>query len=146
MPRVDPAHSPSTPPQSHVHPRLAAIPAGAYGAAMKRFGPILAAVAVLLASLSLGAARGQVLSDGQIVLCSGSAVTVQVVDASGRPVRHPSICPDMALALMSAVAAPAILLPAPASRSETLQVAVPQAVPANAQRPRQGRGPPILLA
>lgn len=67
----------------------------------------LSLVLVLLASgISLGAARGQVRAAGQVVLCAGEAVQVQLVDARGQPVTRTHICPDMALSLMAAVAQP----------------------------------------
>lgn len=113
---------------------------------MRRIGPILAAIAVLLTSLSLGAARGQVLSGGQIVLCAGSTVSVQSVDVSGRPVNHVTICPDMALSLISAVAPPALPDPAPPDGFRTVEMAAGRIMATNPQRPRQGRGPPIRLA
>lgn len=112
---------------------------------MRRFLPVLVACAVLLTSLSLGAARGQVLWGGQIVLCSGSAVTIPAQDVPGHP-GHAALCPDMALSLMAAVAAPAMAVAAAPRRVQVLSFAPPPPAETQLPRPRQGRGPPIRLA
>ena len=61
---------------------------------------------LMLTGIGLGAARGTVQSGGQIVLCTGEGiVTIAAPDAPGGQRTH--ICPDMALALLNATAAPA---------------------------------------
>lgn len=68
----------------------------------------LSLVLILVASgISLGAARGQLRVAGAVVLCTGSAVQVQLIDERGQPVNRTHVCPDMALSLMAAVAQPA---------------------------------------
>lgn len=76
-----------------------------------------------LTGIGLGAARGTVMLDGQVVLCTGMGVVV--VDHPGAPQR-PHLCPDMALSLLAATAvmAPAFGPDATAARLD------PQAVPA----------------
>ena len=112
---------------------------------MRRLLPVLVACAVLLTSLSLGAARGQVLWDGRIVLCSGSAVTIPAQDVPGHP-GHAALCPDMALSLMAAVAAPAMAVPVAPRRVQILVFVPHTAAETQLPRPRQGRGPPMRLA
>ncbi|WP_146193134.1 hypothetical protein [Maritimibacter sp. 55A14] len=41
----------------------------------------------------------------QIVICSGTTVTVITLDAEGNPVEHREVCPDYGLTLFSATAA-----------------------------------------
>lgn len=65
---------------------------------MLRPVPILLALAVLLTSVGLGAARGTVAQNGQIVLCTGQGV-ISVPDPGGADAH---LCPDMALSLLAA--------------------------------------------
>lgn len=58
---------------------------------------------LVLTGIGLGAARGTVVMDGQVVLCTGTGLVV-VSDPHGSTRTH--ICPDMALSLLSAVANP----------------------------------------
>ncbi|WBU59764.1 hypothetical protein [Paracoccus albus] len=59
---------------------------------------------LLLTSQGLAAARGQAHIAGELILCAGGEVVTLTVDQNGRPVERVTICPDMALNLMSAVA------------------------------------------
>lgn len=101
-------------------------------------------VVLLLTGLALGAARGQARIAGQVVICSGNAVTVLTVDRDGNPVERPHFCPDMALSLLAALTAGAPPTPVPqmvrpvyvARRGVSL---FSRPVPA-----RQARGPPVL--
>ena len=58
---------------------------------------------LVVSGITLGAARGQARVAGAVVLCAGTTVQVQLVDAQGVPVPRTHICPDMALSLMAAV-------------------------------------------
>lgn len=59
---------------------------------------------LVLTAVALGAARGQAQVDGRVVVCVGNMVSVVTLDADGKPVEVPHFCPDMALALLAAVA------------------------------------------
>lgn len=95
---------------------------------------------MLLTSVALGMARGQLRVGGELVLCSGSAVVV-VTAPDGSP-GHAHFCPDMATALLAAVELPPV---APHRSVARWQGAWPATtlVPAMADRPSpQARGPP----
>ncbi len=97
---------------------------------------------LVVTGLSLGAARGQARVAGQVVLCAGGAVTVQVVDADGHPVQRAMICPDMALSLLSAVALPPPQIVPPQGGARRADVVARVERTGSGLRPRQGRGPP----
>lgn len=72
------------------------------------FRPLAPALilALLLTGIGAGIARGTVQVDGRAVLCSGAAVVLEDhPDGSDRQSAH--LCPDMVLALFSAVGIPA---------------------------------------
>jgi hypothetical protein len=75
-----------------------------------RFAPFLRSaqamtLALLLAltSVTMAVARGQVMRDGTVVLCSGAVISAGAPDASGTPAGPAHICPDMALGLLVAL-------------------------------------------
>ncbi|MCF3973680.1 hypothetical protein [Paracoccus salsus] len=85
--------------------------------------PVLRLALILcltLTGVGLGAARGTVQIDGQVVLCSGAAVVVTYRD-DGQPGGQAHVCPDMALMLLSATALP----PAFQASLATLRAMVP---------------------
>lgn len=103
----------------------------------------LALILVLaFTGLSLGAARGQTQAAGQVVLCAGGAVTVQLVDQDGQPVERAQICPDMALSLLSAPDSPAMLPHVDAPVVRFVPTVSRPVAEGRGLRPRQGRGPP----
>lgn len=107
----------------------------------------LSLVLILVASgISLGAARGQLRAAGAVVLCAGSAVQVQMVDARGEPVARTHICPDMALSLMAAVGQPP---PDVAMRQGGVwrldSVPAPVRVAGRAVADARARGPPAVV-
>ena len=53
---------------------------------------------LLITSVITGMAHGQAPATGHMVLCSGSMTVTVYVDADGRPVHAPHICPDCVLA------------------------------------------------
>jgi len=64
---------------------------------------------MVLTSQSMAVARGMATNAaGQIVLCTGTGPVSVYVDEDGQPTRPPHICPDCALHLLAAVAAPDI--------------------------------------
>lgn len=101
---------------------------------------------LVVTGLSLGAARGQVRAAGQVVLCTGSAVTVIHVDQEGVPVPRPHLCPDMALSLLAGFAAQGIDLRRPAAvwRSATITPTAQHIGPRGFRV--RARGPPADVA
>ena len=72
--------------------------------AFRRCVAILAILATVLTAGAVGAARGQAMAAGQIVICAdGGAVTLSV-DAEGNPVGTPHWCPDCVLLLLAGLA------------------------------------------
>ncbi len=74
-----------------------------------RLRPVLILLFALILALTSGAmavARGQTHAAGMIVLCTGSGPVTVAVDADGQPVGPAHVCPDCALSLIVAVAAP----------------------------------------
>lgn len=93
---------------------------------------------VLVTSLSLGIARGQLRAGSAILLCGGAAVIVDPDDPQGTP----RFCPDMATGVLLAIDPPSVTVgrDVPQSRRAALPgtwsfVPLPQPVP-------QARGPP----
>ena len=99
---------------------------------------------LVVTSLGLGAARGQLRLGGEVVLCAGGAVLVVQTGPDGAPpVRHSSVCPDMAPLFLAGFAAPPPALPQRVARIER-PVAVPgPAVVARAMPGPQAHGPPV---
>ncbi|MFV0411631.1 MAG: hypothetical protein ACK5LJ_18610 [Paracoccus sp. (in: a-proteobacteria)] len=98
---------------------------------------------LIVTSHGLAAARGQARAVGEQVICAGGELITVAVDDQGQPVRRVLICPDMALNLMSAVAA----LPAQPDLSETVwtlpfDAALSAGIGREAME-AQARGPPL---
>lgn len=92
---------------------------------------------VLLTSLALGMARGQLRTGTELVLCGGMAVVIDPEDPG-----QASFCPDMALGLLAALDAPSLTVASgagPVRRAD-----LPQAVRFSplSQPVPQARGPP----
>jgi hypothetical protein len=69
--------------------------------AFRRCAALLAILATVLTAGAVGAARGQAMAAGQIVICAdGGAVTLSV-DAEGNPTGTPHWCPDCVLSLLA---------------------------------------------
>jgi len=76
---------------------------------MNHLRPVTALLFALLLAISSGTmavARGQATSVGTMVLCTGSGPASVPVDAEGKPTGPAHICPDCALSLFAAHAAP----------------------------------------
>ncbi|WP_415182094.1 hypothetical protein [Phaeovulum sp.] len=81
---------------------------------------LLFALVLAATSLTMAVARGQTRVAGEIVICTGYGLTTALVDENGAPTGPIHICPDMVLALMSAVSiAPALPAP-PDTRAQSL--------------------------
>ncbi|WP_170106750.1 hypothetical protein [Rhodovulum imhoffii] len=65
------------------------------------------AVSLVLASLSLAAARGQAPAAGQVQICTGMGVQAVPVDAEGKPAGNAHVCPD-GVSAIAAVALPVL--------------------------------------
>lgn len=63
-------------------------------------------LSLMLTGFALASARGQAVIGERVVLCSGH-VLVLTYGPDGAPTESPHFCPDMALALLAAVDAPA---------------------------------------
>jgi hypothetical protein len=73
----------------------------------------LAILATLLTAGAVGAARGQAMAAGEIVICANGAAVTIAVDAEGNPTGAPHWCPDCVLLLLAGLApAHAAALPA----------------------------------
>ena len=93
----------------------------------------------------MAVARGQATALGSMVLCTGSGPVSVPVDAGGKPTGPAHICPDCALSLFAAQAAPPPALarlaaepaPAPAQPEARILPRHPAFMP-------PARGPPSL--
>ena len=63
---------------------------------------VLVAVLLVVTSATAGAARGQVMAAGEVVICSGGQVLTLRLDAEGNPVGPGHVCPDCVLSLVAA--------------------------------------------
>ncbi len=114
---------------------------------MIRMRPLLAlflCTVIVATGGAMAAARGQAAVAGQIVLCTGSGPVTVEVDAQGQPVGPVHICPDCAMSLLAAVAAPPLTEAGFAARTTALSfgTASRRAARAPVTRPR-ARAPPI---
>jgi len=115
---------------------------------MNRLRPL---VAILLAAMlafgsgAMAVARGQAAAAGAVVLCTGEGIVSVPVDLSGNPVGPAHICPDCALSLFAAHAAPPLELARPLTLVGSLEVQPPAPLPAGRTiAAYHARGPPIL--
>jgi hypothetical protein len=102
----------------------------------------LAILATVLTAGAVGAARGQAMASGEIVICANGAAVTIMVDADGNPTGTPHWCPDCVLSLLAglppgpaAAAAPACAPDAPPVAASRLCTAARAAAP-------PARGPP----
>lgn len=103
-------------------------------------------LAILLTAQVVGMARGQAQVAGEMVICSGGAVVTVQTDANGNPIGPVHICPDCAMTLLAAHAAPVWEITLPVSLrfiawdpSESASVAPRPVIVAVA------RGPPSVV-
>jgi len=94
-------------------------------------------------SVTLAVARGAPGPAGVMVICTGEGLEEVTVDANGKPMAPPHVCPDCLLALHAA--APRDPLPAPRDACTTARNPFSDASHATApQRPAmQARAPPL---
>ena len=95
-------------------------------------------------SLGLGAARGQLMQGVTVELCAGGSITVAIDDATGTPIRHSQLCPDMATVLLAGFDAPPTLPPRTEGAVSTVRPAQLAPVLARVTLTPQARGPPAF--
>lgn len=104
----------------------------------------LSIVAAVLTAGIAGAARGQAMEAGRIVICSGQGVVTLGIDAEGNPTGPAHWCPDCVLTLLAAAAT------APPAAAVTEDAVAASCVSRVDRRPGgslaepQARGPPAL--
>lgn len=110
----------------------------------KRVCHLILVLAIALTAQVVGSARGQARVAGQMVICSGGAAVTVQVDADGKPIGAPHICPDCAMTLLAAHIAPRLEARRPVSLPFVAWFApvVPDATPAHRTEP-VARGPPV---
>ncbi|WP_133361326.1 DUF2946 family protein [Antarcticimicrobium luteum] len=112
---------------------------------MRIYLALTLAAIMALTSQSMAVARGATDPTGQIVLCTGTGPVAVYVDEDGQPTGPPHICPDCALHLLAAVAAPDIA-PAPLEISARRQVFAAAALRVSSRAcVRSARGPPAAV-
>lgn len=102
----------------------------------------LAILATVLTAGAVGAARGQAMAAGEIVICAGGAAVTIAVDADGNPTGTPHWCPDCVLHLLAGLPAAAEVAAPPAGMAP---LRIEEAAPRHAaSRPvlPPARGPP----
>lgn len=112
---------------------------------MRRGLSLLLILLLALMGQSLAQARGQTIVAGQVVLCSGYTVRVVEIGLDGKPVKELQICPDMALTVIAAIAAPATELQ---PWRQELALYSEQPIPLLARKgdvQPQARGPPARI-
>ena len=108
----------------------------------RRYLALVLVAVMVLTSQSMATARGATGPAGQIVLCTGTGPVAVYVDDDGQPTGPPHICPDCALHLLDAFAAPDIV-PAPLLAAPRKQRFATAALHAEARsRTPSARDPP----
>lgn len=112
---------------------------------LRSLGAVLLAVMLSLTSVTLAVARGQAPAAGQIEVCSGLGLQTITVDADGKPVGPPHVCPDGVASFIN------IDMPVPEMPLRALgngeRLRVPEHLSsANAEQLRAtARGPPVFV-
>ena len=100
-------------------------------------------LSLMLTGFALASARGQAVIGERVVLCSGHVV-VLTYGPDGTPTESPHFCPDMALALLAALAAPAFQ-PAPLALSKAAVFTAPsRSVLVFSSVAAKSRDPPLV--
>lgn len=112
---------------------------------LRSYLAVLLVAVMALTSQSMAVARGATGPAGQMVLCTGTGPVAVYVDEDGQPTDPPHICPDCALHLLAAVAAPDIA-PAPLPLRLSKQVFSAVALRATSRAlASSARGPPAAV-
>ncbi|MCA8878950.1 MAG: hypothetical protein KDA73_03130 [Rhodobacteraceae bacterium] len=103
------------------------------------------ALSIALTGVAVGVVRGQVQVAGQIVLCTGNGPVSVAVDAKGKPVGPPRLCPDCAPALLAGVSfVPELPVP-PDSHGTAVASTLPDRAAGPVRLAARARGPPRIL-
>jgi hypothetical protein len=103
------------------------------------------AIALLVAAMGTGHARGQAPVAGQIVLCVGTQVVTVSVDENGQPTTATQACPDGILKLSVPLVAPVVVSrPLVVARAD-LPLSVPLSAPSVPPMEVRARAPPMGL-
>ena len=118
-----------------------------YGGAMRLIRPLLlglSLVVMLVTAQAMAVARGTTRdAAGAMVLCTGSGPVTVFYDENGEPIGPSHLCPDCALSVVAGLAAP-VVLPAPATRIQTLNAADTLPLLRTVHRVvEQARAPPV---
>jgi len=110
---------------------------------LRPFGALALCLVLALTAGAMAVARGQTHAAGTIVLCTGTGPVAVAVDAQGRPLQRPHICPDCALGLFDLpVMAPDRARPAGLAPGPQHGVAAETRLGTDAPRPL-ARAPPL---
>lgn len=133
--------------QGRVFLHLAGAGGAAYREAMQQLRPILALILsalLLITTQSMAVARGQMVPDGRMVLCTGAGSIVILTDANGQPTDVPHACPDCILTLTAHGPLVSLLL---IGSVESVGLRWPAPPPVSHTHPDYAplpRGPPLL--
>lgn len=101
------------------------------------------ALALVMTSLQMAAARGHQVPVGQMVICMGQTMVTVMVDADGQPVEMVHLCPDATLFVADGGA---FVPPSPTLVWQRIVPAVPEVAARPLPRPApQARGPPVSV-
>lgn len=106
--------------------------------------PLLLSALIAVTSVTMAAARGQMMRGDAVVICSGYGVVTILVDARGEPVGTVHPCPDCTLHHVLADLVPAPMVLRPATRGEALRAAALSLPVARARVAPMARGPPAV--
>ena len=104
----------------------------------------LMVVILALTSLTMAVARGQTYVAGEVVICTGYGVTTISVDENGDPTGPVQLCPDMVLAMMSALDTPAPSVSRPEGSTEVIALAAIVSAHGLAAPAPRARAPPFF--
>lgn len=113
---------------------------------LRPLAALFLAFAVTLTSVAMGAARGQAMAVGEMVLCTGTGPVSVAVDAEGNPTGPAHYCPDcIAVAMATAPAAPMSPPARPDWRPVTYPATPPWVTRPAGLRAPTARGPPSVV-
>lgn len=112
--------------------------------------PILLALLLIVSSITMAVARGQMASGSEMVICSGYGVISVTLDADGNPVapapqKTAYPCPDCLCGLTAALQADPPASPRLATNGRPQKITATRAAVSQDLLPAQARGPPLLV-
>ncbi len=106
---------------------------------------ILFALLLAATSLTMATARGQTRIAGEIVICTGYGLSTISVDENGNPTGPIHVCPDMVLALMSALDSAQVLPERPETRADLVAQPLISTPASRSLATARARGPPLFI-